>query len=202
LIETGDFKPTENKHRCIFKGGETIDIVPFGPIAGKKQSIAWPPTEDTVMRVLGFEEAFRSPIPVTLRREPRLDFSPSCWLAMMKLISWDDHIKEGERQPRPYYITENYVDAGMKDSTRGFRPLKSSLRSVVQAHFSRRIPPGQRDIQQKITNFIMNLRRQALWGLIRHSGTDVFEISLTDLHCSTAYGTDFEAETARRRGEW
>lgn len=115
LIATGDFKATENRHRHIFKESETIDIVPFGPIAGKKQSIAWPAIENTVMGVLGFEEAFRSAIPVTLRREPRLDVPVAslAGLAMMKLISWDESYPRRPKDGQDYYyITENYIDAG------------------------------------------------------------------------------------------
>jgi predicted nucleotidyltransferase len=115
LIATGDFKPTEIRRRSIFKGRETIDIVPFGPIAGKKQSIAWPPTEDAVMGVLGFEEAFRAAIPLTLRREPRLDVPVAslAGLAMMKLISWDESYPRRAKDGQDYYyITENYIDAG------------------------------------------------------------------------------------------
>jgi len=47
LISTGDFKPTKLGHRFLFKETEPIDIVPFGPIAGTKHTVAWPPTEDT-----------------------------------------------------------------------------------------------------------------------------------------------------------
>lgn len=46
LISSGDFKPTKLGHRFHFKDTEPVDIVPFGPIAGNKKSIAWPPTED------------------------------------------------------------------------------------------------------------------------------------------------------------
>ena len=115
LFSTGDFKPTEMKHRYTFKGLETIDIIPFGAIAGERQSIAWPPTEDTIMGVLGFEEAFRAAISVTLRREPRLDIlvSTPAGLAIMKLISWDEsYPRRGKDGQDFYYVAENYIEAG------------------------------------------------------------------------------------------
>lgn len=118
LISTGEFKPTKLGHSLLFKEIVPVDIVPFGAIAGKKQSIVWPPTEDSVMGVLGFAEAFRAAILVTLRQEPRLDIPVStlAGLAVMKLISWDDSYprrrKDGEDF---YYITETYIDAGNDD---------------------------------------------------------------------------------------
>ena len=118
LISTGDFKPTIPGHRFRFKGAELIDIVPFGQIAGTRQSITWPPTGETVMGVLGFDEAFRSAIAVTVRREPQLDVPVStlAGLAVMKLISWDEaYPKRGKDGEDFYYVGENYIDAGNDD---------------------------------------------------------------------------------------
>ena len=115
LIATGNFEPTEIRQRYLFKGSETIDIVPFGPIAGKKHSIAWPPDENVVMGVLGFEEAFRSAIPLVVRREPLVSVPVAslAGLAMMKLISWDESYPRRAKDGQDcYYITENYIDAG------------------------------------------------------------------------------------------
>jgi len=118
LISTGDFKPTIPGHRFRFKGAELIDIVPFGQIAGTRQSITWPPTGETVMGVLGFDEAFRSAIAVTVRREPQLDVPVStlAGLAVMKLISWNEaYPKRGKDSEDFYYAAENYPDAGNDD---------------------------------------------------------------------------------------
>jgi predicted nucleotidyltransferase len=122
LISTGDFKRAQQSHRFMFRGGETVDIVPFGPIAGKKQSVAWPPTEDTVMGVLGFEEAFRTAIWVTLRQELRLDIpiATLAGLAVMKLISWSESYPGRGRDGQDFYsIAQNYIDAGNDDRLYG-----------------------------------------------------------------------------------
>ena len=118
LITSGDFKHTAMAHRLLFNENEPVDIMPFGPIAGEKRSIAWPPSEDMVMGVLGFEEAFRSAIPVTVRRTPRLDIPVAtlAGLALMKLISWDETYPErGKDGEDFYYIIESYADAGNSD---------------------------------------------------------------------------------------
>lgn len=122
LISTGDFKATGLSHRLLFKGGEEIDIIPFGPIAGTKQSIAWPLGRENVMGVLGFEEAFRDAVLVTLNRDAHLEIAVStpAGLAVMKLISWDESYptrgKDGEDF---YYIAENYLDTGNDDRLYG-----------------------------------------------------------------------------------
>jgi predicted nucleotidyltransferase len=122
LISTGDFKRTRQSHRFTFRGGETVDILPFGPIAGEKQLIDWPPSEETVMGVLGFEEAFRAAIWVTLRQEPRLDIpvAPLAGLALMKLISWSESYPGRGRDGQDFYsIAQNYIDAGNDDRLYG-----------------------------------------------------------------------------------
>ena len=118
LIATGDFVATVHRHRYMFKGAQPVDVVPFGPIAGKKQSIVWPPGEDTLMGILGFEEAFRTAILVNLRAEPRLEIRVStlAGLAVMKLISWDEsYPRRGRDAEDFYYVAQNYIDAGNDD---------------------------------------------------------------------------------------
>lgn len=118
LVASGAFKHTAMAHRLLFNENEPVDIMPFGPIAGEKRSIAWPPSEDMVMGVLGFEEAFRSANPVTVRRTPRLDIPVAtlAGLALMKLISWDETYPErGKDGEDFYYIIESYADAGNSD---------------------------------------------------------------------------------------
>ena len=115
LVSTGDFKRVGVGHRFIFRATEPIDIVPFGEIAGQGKRIAWPPSEEFVMGVLGFDEAFRSAILVTLRQQPRLDVRVStlAGLAVMKLISWSEaYPKRGKDGEDFYLIAASYIDAG------------------------------------------------------------------------------------------
>jgi predicted nucleotidyltransferase len=118
LVMSGEFTATEQGHRLLFQGVESLDIIPFGPIAGKERTIAWPPTEETVMGVLGFEEAFRSALTVRLRRDPVLDIpvATPAGLAVMKLISWaESYPARGKDAEDFYYIADNYLDAGNDD---------------------------------------------------------------------------------------
>lgn len=118
LIASGEFDPTEIGHRFLFRATEIIDVVPFGPIAGQNKSIAWPPTEETVMRVTGFEESFRSAMMVTVRQDPHLELHVCtlAGLALMKLISWNESYPSRSADAEDfYYITENYIDAGNEE---------------------------------------------------------------------------------------
>lgn len=111
----GRFTRTGRPHRFMFDGLVMVDIVPFGPIAGDMQEIAWPPTEDTVMNVLVFDDAFDSAVRILLRREPQLEVlvAALAGLAVMKLVSWDDQYPGRTRDAvDSYYIAESYTDAG------------------------------------------------------------------------------------------
>jgi predicted nucleotidyltransferase len=58
LVGTGEFKETKEYQRLIFHDSLNIDLIPFGPIADEMGNIKWPPDEEIVMHIIGFEEAF------------------------------------------------------------------------------------------------------------------------------------------------
>jgi predicted nucleotidyltransferase len=137
------------------------------------------------MGLLGFEEAFRSAIPVTLRREPRLDVpvaSPA-GLAMMKLISWDESYPRRPKDGQDYYyITENYIDAGNDER------LYTEASDLLEVDVFDRVVAGARllgrdmgrltdsDVQQKILE--ISVRESDPSGSLKLIsdivGTDVF----------------------------
>ena len=73
LIETGVFIACEEAHRLRFQNGIFVDLIPFGPIAGRSHHIQWPPSQEVVMRILGFEESFRHAHTLRLKSKPVLD---------------------------------------------------------------------------------------------------------------------------------
>jgi len=56
LSEKG-FSTTRRQHRLISSNDTVIDIVPFGAIEDEQANIAWPPSGEEKMNVLGFNEA-------------------------------------------------------------------------------------------------------------------------------------------------
>lgn len=115
LVETGEFTETEDVQRMMFHSSLRIDLIPFGPIADKTSTIKWPPNQEIVMSILGFEESFRHSQTVRLSSNPKLDIKivTLAGLVAMKIISWKDRYPERDRDASDLaLIIRNYTDAG------------------------------------------------------------------------------------------
>jgi len=115
LIEIGEFIACEEAHRFRFQGGIFVDLIPFGPIADSNHNIQWPPSQEVVMRILGFEESFRHAHTLRLKSKPVLDVKivTLAGLVLMKIISWKDKYPERDRDATDLaFIIQNYTDAG------------------------------------------------------------------------------------------
>jgi predicted nucleotidyltransferase len=115
LVDTGEFRSTNLGYRFVCANGETLDVLPFGPIAGAKSTVAFPKALDFVLSVVGLEEAFNASIKVILSRSPHLELQ-SCspaGLAMLKLISWDHGFPGRAKDAEDFcFVAEHYIDAG------------------------------------------------------------------------------------------
>ena len=114
LLSTGKFSKAREKQRFLFRD-VYIDIVPFGPIAGKDKKISWPPEHEIFMNMLGFEEAYEYSITVRLNSKPELviKFPTLPGLALMKIISWKDGYPNRRKDASDLaLIMGNYTDAG------------------------------------------------------------------------------------------
>jgi len=117
LLATGNFSSSGETHRFYFKGGQPIDIIPFGPIGD--ENIYWPPDHDIKMNIIGFEDAYNNAQWVRLQTNPDLEvrFASPAGLALMKIISWQTG--NPERKPKDAYdlnfIIKYYSEAGNED---------------------------------------------------------------------------------------
>ena len=115
LLKSGHFKETKEVQRLLYRGELLVDILPFGEIADAQSEIRWPPDEDIVMSVAGFEDAYRSAQNVRVRANPTLDIliaSPA-GLTIMKLMAWADRPQERNRDAGDLaHILEKYLDIG------------------------------------------------------------------------------------------
>jgi len=114
LIETDIFMAAKEEQRLKYKDHIDIDIVPFGAISDKNHLIEWP-SQETVMHVLGFEEAYKHAQIVRLRSKPALDVKlvtlPG--LSVMKMLSWKDKYPERKKDATDLFlIIRYYSDAG------------------------------------------------------------------------------------------
>jgi predicted nucleotidyltransferase len=115
LLTSGQFKPTDKVHRLLYRGELLVDILPFGDIAGVNGEIRWPPDEDVVMSMVGFDDAYRAALKVRVRARPPLDIlvASTPGLTIMKLVSWSDLPQQRSRDALDLaYILARYLDAG------------------------------------------------------------------------------------------
>jgi predicted nucleotidyltransferase len=109
-LESGGFtRDTKKRHRLKAPNSLLIDLVPFGPIAGRDQQIIWPPEDDRRMSVEGFESAMNNAVELLLRSEPRLVVRTASLpgLALLKILSWDDSLPKRAKDGYDFYIIMN-----------------------------------------------------------------------------------------------
>ena len=74
LIEAGFTPYSKKAHQLDTTDSDglpwEIDLIPFGGISDDNGQIAWPPKQDFVMTVLGFDEAYQNAWDVTLVNYP------------------------------------------------------------------------------------------------------------------------------------
>jgi predicted nucleotidyltransferase len=115
LIDTGHFQEDDMEQRVRHDCGLPVDIVPFGSIDNGKQAIFWPPRGDTMLNVLGFDEAYDSSLLVRIRREPSLivKVASPIGLVMMKLIAWDDRRSTDGKDAEDFWrLLLSYLELG------------------------------------------------------------------------------------------
>jgi predicted nucleotidyltransferase len=115
LVETGEFKESKEYQRLIFHDKLNIDLIPFGPIADEMENIKWPPDEEIVMPIIGFEEAFTNSQILRIRDNPLLEINvvTLAGFAVMKIVSWNaGYPKRIKDATDLALIMGNYTDAG------------------------------------------------------------------------------------------
>ena len=96
LLQAG-YKQDRNKIHCFTNKDKDglpweFDIVPFGKVADVNNLIYWPPKQDVVMNVLGFQEAFEHALDVQIGDAPDtiISVASPVGLCLLKLVSWLD----------------------------------------------------------------------------------------------------------------
>ena len=115
LLQIAGFESTKETQRLLYQNNIPVDIVPFGDIQELGNEISWPPDQSIKMRVLGFEDAYRSAQWVRLRSDPRLDVlvATPAGLAALKLIAWSDNPTERRKDALDLaFLLRVYMDIG------------------------------------------------------------------------------------------
>jgi predicted nucleotidyltransferase len=116
LVDTGKFTPTREAYRLNF-GRFPVDIVPYGGVS-LDNHISWPPDNQVIMNIMGFQEAYDYGVTVRLSEEPILDVKVPAipGMALMKVISWNDRYPERSKDAEDLlFLMENYAEAGNLD---------------------------------------------------------------------------------------
>ena len=92
-----DYSADKNRAHRLYYTGDTnqeweIDIVPFGKISDVEDNIYWPPRQETVMNVRGFQEAFADALQVQISQNPEMiiPVASPAGICLLKLIAWLD----------------------------------------------------------------------------------------------------------------
>jgi len=114
LLTGGLFEETREVQRLLYRGQLLVDILPFGEITDARGDIRWPPDEDVVMSMVGFEDAYQAGLEVRVRASPPLDIRVASipGLTILKLVSWADRPQARARDALDLaHILERYLDA-------------------------------------------------------------------------------------------
>ncbi len=129
LERSGKFKRLKEKHRILYND-IMVDIIPFGGISDKNKRIIWPPENEVVMSVMGFNEAYNYSTLVRLQDNPNLEIKiPTLpGLAILKLFTWKDNYPNRSKDAEDLlFIMKNYEMTGI------FEELYSSELQLLES---------------------------------------------------------------------
>ena len=121
-MEQAGFRPHSRKvHQLTYNSAPAIlvDLIPFGGVEGADRTIAWPPEEDVVMRVIGFSDGLESAIPVRLDENLVIPVVSIPVLLVLKLFAWVDRKHEKRDAADIHTLLKEYGDAGNEDRLYG-----------------------------------------------------------------------------------
>lgn len=136
LEKSGEFKKLKEKRRVLYND-ILIDIVPFGDISDKNERISWPPENEVVMSVMGFNEVYNYSTLVRLQNNPTLEVKiPTLpGLAILKLFAWKDNFPNRSKDAEDLlFIMKNYENAGIFDKL-----YKSELQLLESEDFDNQV---------------------------------------------------------------
>jgi len=91
LCEKYDFESCPEAQRLKHRSSESfIDVLPFGAFTGPTKTYRWGEEDSLVMSVIGFEEALRSSLVLTINESFKVRVASYAEQFGLKLIAWDE----------------------------------------------------------------------------------------------------------------
>ena len=117
LLATNRFAEGGSQHRLRHQTGWVVDLIPFGGVESRPGFIAWPRDHATVMRVLGFRDAFAHTMTVRLPSPVEIQVVSPAAVAMLKLFAWQDRHHEFPTKDAQDFalVARTYLEAGNRD---------------------------------------------------------------------------------------
>jgi predicted nucleotidyltransferase len=115
LLSSNTFDPhPSGAHKLLYREYMIVDLIPFGGLENADGTISWPPHGDTVMSVLGFEEAMESSVNALLPSGRQVAVVSLPMLAVLKILAWSERrmIEPRKDASDLMLILQNYLDAG------------------------------------------------------------------------------------------
>jgi len=115
LVASGKFVAVGRaEHKFFHHSGQTLDVVPFGAIEDRNRSIAWPPSGEMTMSVLGYREALAGSIALQLPRGQQALIPTVAGLIVLKFIAWSERHRTapGRDAYDLRMLLTHYLDAG------------------------------------------------------------------------------------------
>jgi predicted nucleotidyltransferase len=136
LVSHTEFSATHAQQRVMYEDptdgiSVPVDLVPFRGVTSADWTIAWPPRQESVMNVAGFEEAMRSSVVIEIEADLSVHVASAAGLALLKLFAWSDRGTQNNKDAADLYrILTNYADAGNID-----RLYEDALNLLETANF-------------------------------------------------------------------
>jgi predicted nucleotidyltransferase len=119
LLTSGHFREGKMEHRVYLQAPSVkdeipVDLIPFGGVA-EDDVIHWPPHRETVMTVVGFEDAIAAAVHVQVDADFTIPVASLAGIAVLKLFAWRDRQTNDKDAVDLYRIISSYADAGNFD---------------------------------------------------------------------------------------
>lgn len=123
LLASGHFREGKMEHRVYLKAPSVkdeipVDLIPFGGVA-EADVIHWPRDRETVMAVLGFEDAIVAAVHVQVDANLTIPIASLAGIAVLKLFAWYDRQTNDKDTLDLYRLIASYADAGNLDRLYG-----------------------------------------------------------------------------------
>lgn len=115
IEQTGFIQSERIFHRYTFNG-MIIDVIPFGEVSGKDDTVAWPDNDKKGINIIGFEDVYIHKEELLVQIEPEIIIPTSSveGLVLLKLFSWNDRALDIRIKDAMdlYIIITSYLKAG------------------------------------------------------------------------------------------